>query len=96
MDVHERPHRLNSEKSSDFEKKGRKKLRMTIWFSKENYIFLKENYDGKISEIMNAFATFLRTNNPITIQILKIGACGGRDLNPRTPTGRDPESRAFS
>ena len=21
--------------------------------------------------------------------------CGGRDLNPRTPTGRDPESRAF-
>ncbi len=21
--------------------------------------------------------------------------CGGRDLNPRTPTGRDPKSRAF-
>ncbi len=65
---------------------------MTIWFSKENYEFLKENYDGRISEIMNAFATFLRTNKPVTIEIFKIKPCGGRDLNPRTPTGRDPQS----
>ena len=25
-----------------------------------------------------------------------LNSCGGRDLNPRTPTGRDPKSRAFS
>ena len=27
--------------------------------------------------------------------LLMNAQCGGRDSNPRTPTGRDPESRAF-
>ncbi len=78
MDVRERPHRINSERSSDFEKKGRRKLRMTIWFSRENYEFLKENYDGRVSEIMDAFATFLRTGNVVEISVLRIGSGSAR------------------
>ena len=88
MDVHERPHRINSERTSESQKKGRKKLRMTVWFSKENYSFLKENYGGRISEIMDAFATFLRTNQPITIEIFKIGnfeEWARPDSNRRSP-----------
>ncbi len=46
---------------------------MTVWFSRENYEFLKENYDGRISEIMNAFATFLRTGNVTEVSVLRIG-----------------------
>lgn len=70
MDIHERPDRLNSE-SLNFERKGRRKPRITIWFSKENYIFLEENYKGRISEIMDAFASFLRINQPITSRFSK-------------------------
>ncbi len=46
---------------------------MTVWFSKENYMFLKENYGGRVSEIMDAFATFLRTGNVTEVSVLRIG-----------------------
>ena len=92
MDVRERPDRINSERSSDFGKKGRKKLRMTIWFSKENYEFLKENYDGRISEIMDAFATFLRTENVVEVSVLRIGmpGAGFEPATMRSSAARSP------
>ncbi len=34
-------------------------------------------------------------NNGWGLQGAIAPSCGGRDSNPRTPTGRDPESRAF-
>ncbi len=39
---------------------------------------------------------YMVEKHAINIEIFKIKPCGGRDLNPRTPAGRDPESRAFS
>ncbi len=87
IDVHERPDGLNSGRSSDFEKKGRRKLRMTIWFSRKNYEFPKENYDGRISEIMNTFETFLRTNQNHNNRNLQNKTMRGEGFEPSDPYG---------
>ncbi len=51
--------------------------RTAVWFSKENYIFLKENYGGRVSEIMDAFATFLRTGSVVEVPVFCVSISGG-------------------
>ncbi len=52
-----------------------KDLHITI--SKENYIFLKENFRGRISETFDKLVGWLRTGEPAEIQILRIGGFNG-------------------
>ena len=57
-------------------KRARELKDLHITISKENYIFLKENFRGRISETIDKLVEFLRTGNPIEIQILKISGLG--------------------
>ncbi|WP_202320203.1 hypothetical protein [Archaeoglobus neptunius] len=57
-------------------KRARELKDLRIRISKENYIFLKENFRGRISEIIDSFISYLRTGEPIEIQILKINGLG--------------------
>ncbi len=57
-------------------KRARELKDLHITISKENYIFLKENFRGRISETINKLVDFLRTEQPIEIKILKISGLG--------------------
>ena len=57
-------------------KRARELKDLHVTISKENYIFLKENFGGRISETIDKLVDFLRTEEPIEIQILKISGLG--------------------
>ncbi len=58
-------------------KRARELKDLHVTISKENYIFLKENFRGKISETIDKFVDFLRTGKPVEIQIFKIEGFNG-------------------
>jgi len=58
-------------------KNSQKKVDLHIRISQDNYIFLKENFRGKISETIDKLLTSFRTGEPIEIQIFKIEGFNG-------------------
>ncbi len=53
-------------------KRARELKDLHVTISKENYIFLKENFRGRISETIDKLVDFLRTEQPAELKILRI------------------------
>ena len=53
-------------------KNSRERVDLHIRISKENYIFLKENFRNRFSETINKLLDSLRTGQPLELKILKI------------------------
>ncbi len=58
-------------------KNGSSKVDLHIRISRENYIFLKENFNYRISETVNKLLDFFRTEQPLEFRILKIEVGSG-------------------
>jgi hypothetical protein len=65
-------------------KNSQRKVDLHIRISQENYIFLKENFRGKISETIDKLLTSFRTEQPAELKVLKIG-WARPDSNRRPP-----------
>ncbi len=66
------------------EKNSQRKVDLHIRISKENYIFLRENFRNRFSETINKLLDFLRTEQPAELKVLKIG-WARPDSNRRSP-----------
>ena len=66
-------------------KNSQQRVDLHIRISRENYIFLKENFRNRFSEVIDKLLSSFRTGEQVSIEILKIGVCGGRDSNRRSP-----------
>jgi len=53
-------------------KKRQERVDLHIRISKDNYIFLKENFGNRFSGTIDKLITSLRAGKPITIEIFKI------------------------
>lgn len=54
-------------------KNSQQRVDLHIRISKENYIFLKENFRNRFSETIDKLLDSLRTGDPVRIEILRIG-----------------------
>ncbi len=98
MNVSGRPHEKERKKPESLKKAqpDRSKIRMTVWFEPEVYYWLKENVSNVSKFVNNVLKSIKHQIQPAFVLIGRYEPCGGWDLNPRTPTGPDPKSGAFS
>ena len=54
-------------------KNSKERVDLHIRISKENYIFLKENFRNRFSEVIDKLLSSLRTGEPVRIEIFGIG-----------------------
>ena len=75
-----------------------KKVRINVTIDEDLYYFAKDiglNISRFLNNRLRDLRDKLQSDNLPPEDEDKSNQCGGRDLNPRTPTGRDLESLAF-
>ena len=75
-----------------------KKVRINVTIDEDLYYFAKDiglNISRFLNNRLRDLRDKLQSNDPPPENPRNQNGCGGRDLNPRTPTGRDLESLAF-
>ena len=72
-------------------KNGKSEVDLHIRISRENYIFMKKNFNRRFSETINKLLDYLRTEQPAELKILRIGM-PGEGFEP--PTMRSSAARS--